>query len=76
MGTLKKNDAVVLGLKEISEFFHPLLKRFDSVIISATNEQIIIPAPVKNASTQTWAISRSDIDLLLLKVDDEKSNLN
>jgi len=73
---LKKNDVVILSLKNSSKYFHPLLIKFESVIISATNEQITIPAPVKSASEKTWTIKHDDIDLLLLKIGNEKSTLS
>lgn len=67
MSDIKKGDKVIIGLNESSKYYHPLLKNFECVVISATNDRITIKPPIANSSKKRWIIKKSEITLLQTK---------
>lgn len=64
MSDLKKGNKITLGLNESSKNYHPLLKVFECMVISATNDRITIKPPIANSSKKRWIIKKSEIALL------------
>jgi len=66
LNDLRKDDIVNLQLKNISSYYNSFLKEFQAIIISATNNGIIIKSPVKNDVVTQWPIHKDEILVLQL----------
>jgi|GEM_PF-4628283 len=67
LNDLKKDDIINLQLKKSSSYYNDFLKEFCAIVISATNDNIVIKSPIKNDVLKEWLIYKDEI-LLLVKL--------
>lgn len=77
LSRIKPNSQISLKLKTISRYYHPFLNQFTAIVVSSSENEVIIQSPIKNSSEKQWTLFSNEIESIQEIVDvNEKIDTN